>query len=79
MTGYIAVYIAAYSTAQGEPINANLVKWHWMEVAVFYIFMFLAPDTILDNFQDADVLDRFEVLEQKVGDLERELHSLRPR
>ena len=79
LMGYIAVYIAAYSTAQREPINANLGNWHWMEVTAFYIFMFLAPDTILDNFQEADVVDRFEVLEQKVEDLERELDILRPR
>ena len=79
LMGYIAVYIATYSTAQREPINANLGNWHWMEVAAFYIFMFLAPDTILDNFQEADVVDRFEVLEQKVEDLERELDILRPR
>ena len=79
LMGYIAVYIATYSTAQREPINANLFNWHWMEVTAFYIFMFLAPDTILDNFQEADVVDRFEVLEQKVEDLERELDILRPR
>ena len=79
LMGYIAVYIATYSTAQREPINANLGNWHWMEVTAFYIFMFLAPDTILDNFQEADVVDRFEVLEQKVEDLERELDILRPR
>jgi len=79
LMGYIAVYIAAYSTAQLEPINANLVNWHWMEVTAFYIFMFLAPDTILDNFQESGIADRFESLEQKVEDLERELDILRPR
>ena len=79
LMGYIAVYIAAYSTAQREPINANLVNWHWMEVTAFYIFVFLAPDTILDNFQEAGIADRFESLEQKVEDLERELNILRPR
>lgn len=76
LMGYIAVYIAAYSTAQLEPINANLVNWHWMEVTAFYIFMFLAPDTILDNFQEADIADRFEAMEQKVQDLQRELDNI---
>jgi len=50
-----------------------------MEVTAFYIFMFLAPDTILDNFQESGIADRFESLEQKVEDLERELDILRPR
>ncbi len=77
--GYIIVYIATYSTAQREPINANLVNWHWMEVTAFYMFMFLAPDTILDNSQEAEVADRFAALEQKVEDLEQELDILRPR
>jgi len=39
--------------------------------------MFPAPDTILDNLQDAAIADRFELLEQKVEDLERELDLLR--
>ena len=50
-----------------------------MEVTAFYIFMFFAPDTILDNFQEEDVADRFESLEQKMEDLERELDVLRLR
>ncbi|MDA0629758.1 MAG: hypothetical protein O2981_00100 [Proteobacteria bacterium] len=73
LIGYIAVYIAAYSTAQREPINANLGNWHWMEVTAFYIFMFLAPDTILDNFQEADVQQQILQLENQVISLQEQL------
>ena len=73
LMGYIAVYIAAYSTAQHEPINANLVNWHWMEVTAFYIFMFLAPDTILDNFQEADVQQQILQLENQIISLQEQL------
>ena len=79
LISFIFVYVSIYSTPQAEPINANLFNWHWMEVTAFYIFMFFAPDTILDNFQEEDVADRFESLEQKMEDLERELDVLRLR
>ena len=39
-------------------------------------FMFLAPDTILDNLQDAAIAGRFEALEQKVQDLQRDLDNI---
>ena len=71
--GYIAVYIATYSTAKREPINANLVNWHWMEVTAFYIFMFLAPDTILDNFQEANVQEQILQLENQIISLQEQL------
>lgn len=73
LMGYIFVYIATYSTVQLEPINANLVNWHWMEVTAFYIFMFLAPDTILDNFQEADVQQQILQLENQVISLQEQL------
>ena len=77
LMSYVTLYLICFQRGPGEPINAPLTNWHWMEVTGFYIFMFLAPDTILDNFQEADVADRFELLEQKVEDLERELDLLR--
>ena len=76
LMGYIAVYIATYSTAQREPINANLFNWHWMEVTAFYIFMFLAPDTILDNFQEADVQQQILQLENQVMSLQERLDEV---
>jgi len=77
LLGYLIIYLLGFQNESREVINASLTNWHWMEVTGFYIFMFLAPDTILDNFQEADVADRFELLEQKVEDLERELDLLR--
>ena len=77
LLGYLIIYLLGFHNEPREEINASLTNWHWMEVTGFYIFMFLAPDTILDNFQEADVAARFELLEQKVEDLERELNLLR--
>ena len=76
LLGYLIIYLLGFQNESREVINASLTNWHWMEVTGFYIFMFLAPDTILDNFQEADVADRFELLEQKVEDLERELDTI---
>ena len=77
LLGYLIIYLLGFHNEPWEEINASLTNWHWMEVTGFYIFMFLAPDTILDNFQEADVAARFELLEQKVEGLERELNLLR--
>ena len=74
---YLIIYLLGFYNEPREVINAPLTNWHWMEVTGFYIFMFLAPDTILDNFQEADIAERFELLEQKVEELERELDILR--
>lgn len=77
LLGYLIIYLLGFYNEPREVINAPLTNWHWMEVTGFYIFMFLAPDTILDNFQEADIAERFELLEQKVEELERELDILR--
>ena len=76
LMSYVTLYLICFQRGPGEPINAPLTNWHWMEVTGFYIFMFLAPDTILDNLQDAAIADRFEAMEQKVQDLERELDNI---
>ena len=76
LISYVILYLTCFQRGPGEPINAPLTNWHWMEVTGFYIFMFLAPDTILDNLQDAAIADRFEALEQKVQDLQKELDNI---
>ena len=76
LMSYVTVYLICFQRGLGEPINAPLTNWHWMEVTGFYIFMFLAPDTILDNLQDAAIADRFEAMEQKVQDLQKELDNI---
>ena len=76
LISYVILYLACFQRGPGEPINAPLTNWHWMEVTGFYIFMFLAPDTILDNLQDAAIAERFEAMEQKVQDLQKELDNI---
>ena len=76
LMSYVTLYLICFQRGPGEPINAPLTNWHWMEVTGFYIFMFLAPDTILDNLQDAAIADRFEAMEQKVQDLQKELDNI---
>ena len=53
--GYMMIYVSTYSTDESPQIAATRTNWHWIEIAGFYIFMFLAPDTLLDNYQEAAV------------------------
>ena len=76
LISYVILYLACFQRGASELINAPLTNWHWMEVTGFFTFMFLAPDTILDNLQDAAIADRFEALEQKVQDLQRDLDNI---
>jgi len=70
LVGYVILYIWYAGRPEGETINAPLTNWHWMEVTGFFIFMFLAPDTILDNFQE-------EALQQQIQELQSEIAILR--
>ena len=70
LVGYVILYIWYAGRPEGEPINAPLTNWHWMEVTGFFIFMFLAPDTILDNFQE-------EAVQQQIQELQSEIAILR--
>jgi len=74
--GYIMIYVVTFSSRYEEPLNANLMNWHWMEVAAFYIFMFLAPDTILDNFQEADIQEQILELEARIPSIEADAEEL---
>ena len=70
LVGYVILYIWYAGRPEGEMINAPLTNWHWMEVTGFFIFMFLAPDTILDNFQE-------EAVQQQIQELQSEIAILR--
>ncbi len=70
LVGYVILYIWCAGRREGETINAPLTNWHWMEVTGFFIFMFLAPDTILDNFQE-------EAVQQQIQELQSEIAILR--
>ena len=66
VVGYITLYLITYSTDESPQIAATRTNWHWIEIAGFYIFMFLAPDTLLDNFQEAAVQKQIKQLELRL-------------
>lgn len=66
VVGYITIYVSTYSTNESPQIAATRTNWHWIEIAGFYIFMFLAPDTLLDNFQEAAVQEQIKQLELRL-------------
>ena len=70
LLGYLIIYLLGFHNEPWEEINASLTNWHWMEVTGFFIFMFLAPDTILDNFQE-------EAVQQQIQELQSEIAILR--
>ena len=70
LLGYLIIYLLGFHKEPWEEINASLTNWHWMEVTGFFIFMFLAPDTILDNFQE-------EAVQQQIQELQSEIAILR--
>ena len=66
LVGYITIYLTAYSNDQSPEIAATRTNWHWIELTGFLIFMFLAPDTLLDNFQEAAVQEQIKQLELRL-------------
>ena len=73
IVGYMMIYVSTYSTDESPQIAATRTNWHWIEIAGFYIFMFLAPDTLLDNFQEADVQEQILQLENQIISLQEQL------
>ena len=73
VVGYITLYLITYSSDESPQIAATRTNWHWIEIAGFYIFMFLAPDTLLDNFQEADVQEQILQLENQIISLQEQL------
>ena len=67
LVGYVILYMWCVGRPEGETINAPLTNWHWMEVTGFFIFMFLAPDTILDNFQEQAVQQQIQELQSEIA------------
>ena len=66
VVGYITLYLITYSTDESPQIAATRTNWHWIEIAGFYIFMFLAPDTLLDNYQEAAIQEQIKQLELRL-------------
>jgi len=66
ISGYVWIYIFTYSTDYRPHISATRTNWHWIELTGFLIFMFLAPDTLLDNYQEAAVQEQIKQLELRL-------------
>ena len=66
ISGYLWIYIFTYSTDYRPHISAARTNWHWLELAGFLLFMFLAPDTLLDNYQEAAVQEQVKQLELRL-------------
>ncbi|MDA9987405.1 hypothetical protein N9E47_00245 [Luminiphilus sp.] len=73
LMGHVITYVVSYSSEKGLLTRAPLTNWHWIEITGFYMFMFLAPDTVLDNLQDAAIEARFNALEGQVTELQQAL------
>ena len=70
---YIAIYITAATQGACNQLNAWLVSWHWMEIAGFYVFMFLAPQTIIDMVDQAEMMQTIDALRNEVHILKNQL------
>ncbi len=66
LVGYTIIYAATYSTDYKPQISATRTNWHWIELTGFFLFMFLAPDTLLDNYQEAAVQEQIKQLELRL-------------
>ena len=66
---YIAIYITAATQGACNQLNAWLLSWHWMEIAGFYVFMFLAPQTMIDMVDQAEMMRVIEELRGEVQSL----------
>ena len=67
LVGYVFVYIIALARHTTSELNAPLTNWHWIEVTAFYFFLFLAPDTILDNLQERAVQQQIQELQSEIA------------
>ena len=66
LVGYTIIYAVTYSTDYRPQISATRTNWHWIELTGFFLFMFLAPDTLLDNYQEAAVQEQIKQLELRL-------------
>jgi hypothetical protein len=73
LLAYIAVYIIAATQGVCNQLNAWLLSWHWMEMAGFFVFMFLAPQTIIDIVDQAQMMQTIDALQYEVQSLKNQL------
>ena len=70
---YIAIYIIAATRGASNQLNAWLLSWHWMEIAGFFVFMFLAPQTIIDIVDQAELMQTIDALQHEVQSLKNQM------
>ena len=70
---YIAIYIIAATQGASNQLNAWLLSWHWMEIAGFFVFMFLAPQTIIDIVDQAEMMQTINALQHEVQSLKNQM------
>ena len=73
LLAYIAIYIIAATQVACDQLNAWLLSWHWMEIAGFFVFMFLAPQTIIDIVDQAAMMQTIDELKIEVQSLRNQL------
>ena len=73
LLAYIAIYIIAATQGASDQLNAWLLSWHWMEIAGFFVFMFLAPQTIIDIVDQAEMIQTIDELKIEVQSLRNQL------
>jgi hypothetical protein len=73
LLAYIAIYIIAATQGSSNQLNAWLLSWHWMEIAGFFVFMFLAPQTIIDIVDQAEMMQTIDALQHEVQSLKNQM------
>ena len=73
LLAYIAIYIIAATQGASDQLNAWLLSWHWMEIAGFFVFMFLAPQTIIDIVDQAEMIQTIDALQHEVQSLKNQM------
>ena len=73
LLAYIAIYIVAATQGACGQLNAWLLSWHWMEIAGFFVFMFLAPQTIIDIVDQAEMMQTIDALRHEVQSLKNQM------
>ena len=64
---HLSCFIAACHKERTSEYNFALINWHWIEATAFFIFMFLAPQTIIDA---ADQAEMMRVINELKGEIE---------
>jgi len=64
---HLSCFIAACHKERTSEYNFALINWHWIETTAFFIFMFLAPQTIIDAVDQAEMM---RVINELKGEVE---------